>query len=103
MQPWWKSCLVATGTFLLGSTLGMALLNGFIEEWTRRDTARGGNNGPGIGTTGILLAIPAFVVGGLLGVALAALLRRYGLAAAVPYVAAAGWALFVIGVVRLMG
>jgi hypothetical protein len=102
-MPWWKSCLVGAGTFLLGAGAGVWLLNLYIEAWTRRDAAQGGNNGPGIGTAGIMLLLPVLLIGGALSLGLTALLRKNGMGAAVPYLAAAGWILLLYGFWKLSG
>ncbi len=103
-MPGWKSGLVAVGSFLLGSSLGYWLLNQGIEAWTRRASLEGrGGDAPGIGTAGFLLLPFVLVIGGVLGLLLASLLRKNGFGAAVPYLAAAGWLLFVVGFFRLMG
>ena len=99
-----KSGLVAVGSFLLGSGLGYLVLNQYIEAWTRRATAQGrGGEAPGIGMAGFLLLPFVLVIGGALGLLLASLLRKNGLGVVVPYLAAAGWLLFVAGIWRLIG
>ena len=105
-MDWLKSCLswflIWVGSFLLGGTLGLALLNLIINGWTARLNAQGkGDQAPGVGTLGILLLPVALVVGGALSVLLAVFLRRHGLGAWVPYLAAAGWLVAVVGFIKL--
>jgi hypothetical protein len=105
---WLKSCLswgfIWVGGFLLGSTLGVALLSLIIDRWTDRLNAEGkGDQAPGAGTLGILLLPVALVVGGVLSVLLTVFLRKHGLEAWVPYLAAVGWLVAVVGFIKLVG
>lgn len=103
-MPDWKSGLVVAGSFLLGSSGGYWLLNQYIEAWTRRATAQGrGGEAPGIGMAGFLLLPFVLVIGGVAGLLLASLLRKNGFGVVAPYLAAAGWLLFVVGIFRLIG
>jgi hypothetical protein len=97
-MPWWKTLLSNPGCFLLGASLGMTALNAYIDARVRQSPS----DGPGIGTLGIMLALPVLVVGGALGLFAAALLRRYGLAHVVPYVGAVGWMIFLVGLWKLI-
>ena len=89
----------------VGSTLGVALLSLLIDQWTDRLNAQGkGGQAPGAGTLGILLLPVALVAGagGVLSVLLTVFLRKHGLETWVPYLAAAGWLVTVVGLIKLV-